>query len=264
MTTPYQRTRIATAVTGIVLALSAGHASGAAFALAEQAVMGLGNAFAGAAATAEDSNTVWFNPAGIARLYFPQVEAAMHVVTPSAKFNNQNSLPALGQQLGGTGGDAGSTAVVPNVYGTLPINDEWHVGIGVNVPFGLKTEYDDGWLGRFQALKSEIRTVNINPAIGWRATKDLWFGAGVSYQYLKATLTQNVNYTGALAQGYGQAAAAGVIPPESVLPLIGATSGLQSFLSQSADDYSWGWNVGAMYSFNGDANNDPGASRIGI
>ena len=264
MTTPYQRTRIATAVTGIVLALSAGHASGAAFALAEQAVMGLGNAFAGAAATAEDSNTVWFNPAGIARLYFPQVEAAMHIVTPSAKFNNQNSRPALGQQLGGTGGDAGSTAVVPNVYGTLPINDEWHVGIGVNVPFGLKTEYDDGWLGRFQALKSEIRTVNINPAIGWRATKDLWFGVGASYQYLKATLTQNVNYTGALAQGYGQAAAAGVIPPESVLPLIGATSGLESFLSQSADDYSWGWNVGAMYSFNGDANNDPGASRIGI
>ena len=30
-----------------------------------------------------------------------------------------------------------------------------HVGIGVNVPFGLKTEYDDGWLGRYQALKSE-------------------------------------------------------------------------------------------------------------
>jgi long-chain fatty acid transport protein len=264
MRTPFRRTHMFTALAGLALTLGAGQACGAAFALAEQNVMGLGNAFAGVAATAEDSNTVWFNPAGMARLYFPQIEAAVHFVTPSAKLSNQNSQAALGQPLGGTGGDAGSTAVVPNLYATTPINDEWHVGIGINVPFGLKTEYDDGWLGRFQALKSEIKTVNVNPAVGWRATKDLWFGVGASYQQLKATLTQNVNYTGALAQGYAQAAAAGVIPASAIPALISATSGLESFLSQTADDYSWGWNVGAMYSIGGDANNDNGAARFGI
>src|SRR6266576_3954251 len=99
-----------------------------------------------AAATAEDANTVWFNPAGLARLYFTQFEVAVHVITPSTKFNNVASQPALGQPLGGTGGDAGSTAVVPNFYATTSINDEWKVGIGINVPFGLKTEYNNGWL----------------------------------------------------------------------------------------------------------------------
>ena len=103
----------------------------------------------------------------------------------------------------------------PTSIASMAINDEWHVGIGINAPFGLKTEYDDGWLGRYQALKSDIKTINVNPAVGWRATKDFWLGAGASYQQFKATLTNNVNYTAALAQGYGQAAAAGLIPASS-------------------------------------------------
>jgi long-chain fatty acid transport protein len=119
-------------------------------------------------------------------------------------------------------------------------------------------------MGRYQALKSEIKTININPAIGWRATDRFWLGAGVNYQKFEATLTNNVNYSAALAQGYGQLAAAGQIPVSAVQSLIGATSGLDSFVSNTGDDWSWGWNIGAMLSFNGDANNDAGASRLGL
>ena len=72
MTAPFSRTRIATALAGVALALAGGQAFGSAFALAEQNVMGLGNAFAGAAAAAEDANTVWYNPASLARLNFTQ------------------------------------------------------------------------------------------------------------------------------------------------------------------------------------------------
>ncbi len=264
MTARFSRTRIATAVAGVVLALAGGQAFGSAFALAEQNVMGLGNAFAGAAATAEDANTVWHNPAGLARLNFTQVEQAIHVIVPSAKFQNANSQAALGQPLGGGGGDAGGAAFVPNLYGSMAINNQWHVGIGVNVPFGLKTDWDDGWLGRYQALKSEIKTINVNPSVSYKVTDTFWLGAGANYQHLSATLTNNVNYTGALAQGYALAAAGGQIPASSIPALIGATSGLDTFAKITGDDYAWGWNVGAMLSFNGDANNDVGASRIGL
>ena len=264
MNKAFRRTAVASAVSGIVLALGAGQAFGSAFALAEQNSLGLGNAYAGAAATAEDANTIWHNPAGLARLNFPQAEAAINVIIPSAKFQNANSLPALGQPLGGTGGDAGSAAFVPNLYASMPINDRIHIGVGVNVPFGLKTEYDNGWLGRYQALKSEIKTFNINPAFSWKVTDQFWVGAGANYQHFDATLTNNVNYTGALAQGYAAAAAAGQIPAASIPSLIGATSGLDTFAKVTGDDAAWGWNVGAMFSFNGDANNDPGAGRIGI
>ena len=43
-----------------------------------------------------------------------------------------------------------------------------HFGLGVNAPFGLKTDYDDGWIGRYQALKSQIKTINVNPALSGR------------------------------------------------------------------------------------------------
>ena len=264
MNNAFRRTAVASAVSGIALALSAGHAFGSAFALAEQSVMGLGNAFAGAAATAEDANTVWWNPAGLARLNLPQVEAAIHMVIPSAKFRNENSQNALLQPLGGTGGDAGSAAFVPNMYGSIAVNDALHLGIGVNVPFGLKTDYNDGWLGRYQALKSEVKTINVNPAFGWKVTPNFWLGAGANFQHFDATLTNNVNYSGALAQGYGQAAAGGQITPAQAAALSVATMGLDTFAKVTGDDSAWGWNVGAMLSINGDANNDPGAARIGL
>jgi len=205
---------------------------------------------------------VWFNPAGLARLNLPQVEGAIHVVIPSSKFQNANSQAAALQPLGGTGGDAGSAAFVPNLYGSIAVNDALHLGIGINVPFGLKTEYEDGWLGRYQALKSEVKTINVNPAFGWKVTPDFWVGAGANYQHFDATLTNDFNYSAALAQGYANPALGLTQPQQAALSA--ATAGLDSFAKVTGDDAAWGWNVGAMFSFNGDANNDPGAGRIGI
>ena len=265
MTAPFSRTRIATALAGVALALAGGQAFGSAFALAEQNVMGLGNAFAGAAATAEDANTVWHNPAGLARLNFPQVEQAIHVIIPSAKFQNANSQHALGQPLGGSGGDAGGAAFVPNLYGSMAINDQWHVGIGINVPFGLKTDWDDGWLGRYQALKSEIKTINVNPSVSYKVTKDVLAGRRSE---LSAHVKPRSPTTATTRPGWRRATASSPRParfPRSVIPaLIGATSGLDSFSKVTGDDYAWGWNVGMMYSFNGDPNLDVGAARIGL
>src|SRR5260370_9925823 len=55
MTTPAQRTRIAKAIAGITLGLAAGPAFSAAFALQENSGSGLGNAYAGGPAAAEDA-----------------------------------------------------------------------------------------------------------------------------------------------------------------------------------------------------------------
>jgi long-chain fatty acid transport protein len=129
-------------------------------------------------------------------------------------------------------------------------------------PFGLKTEYEDGWLGRYQALKSEVKTINVNPAFGWKVTPDFWVGAGANYQHFDATLTNDFNYSAALAQGYANPALGLTQPQQAALSA--ATAGLDSFAKVTGDDAAWGWNVGAMFSFNGDANNDPGAGRIGI
>ena len=243
-----ERTRVAAAVAGVVLAMGGTQAYAAGFALQENSGSGVGNAFAGGAASAEDASTIWANPAGMARLTSPQVAAAVHFITPSFKFHDEGSVAAAFQPLGGNGGDAGSLNVVPNLYVAVPINPQWSVGLGVNAPFGLVTEYDDNWIGRFQAVKSDIKTINVNPSISWRATPTFAVGVGVNWQRVDAELTSRVNYSGALAQAAGVAVQAGQLPPGLLPTVLAATPpGLETKVKVKGDDDAWGWNIGFLW-----------------
>ena len=241
----FRRTRLAAAVGSAVLSLAAGHAGvayGSAFALQEQSGSGLGNAFAGGAAAAEDASTIYFNPAGMSRLPGMQAVVAGSLICLQAKFSDNGSQPAALQTLGGNGGDAGSCAVVPALYFAAPINNQWSAGIGVNVPFGLKTEYDSDWIGRFQAVKSKIETINVNPAVSFKASDMVTIGGGANYQHIKAELTQRANYAGAIAQ----AAAIGQVPPAAAGPIVAAYAGAQSDVRINGNDGAWGWNIGVL------------------
>ena len=124
------------------------------------------------AATAEDASTVFYNPAGMSELRTMQFTVGGHMIDLSAKFSNSgSSIPIgatlIGSQPGGNGGEAGGISVVPNFYFVMPIGDRFNFGVGVNSPFGLKTEYDDNWIGRFQGIKSELTTYNINPSFSF-------------------------------------------------------------------------------------------------
>jgi long-chain fatty acid transport protein len=246
----FRRTPLAAAVGAALLSLSAGHALGAAFALQEQNASGLGHAYAGGAAAAEDVSTIFYNPAGLVRLRTTEAVVAGNVICFSAKFRDSGSQPAAFQPLGGTGGEAGTCAVVPNLYVGVPFTDKWSFGLGINVPFGLKTEYDSDWLGRFQAVESKIETININPALSWEPTKQLTVGAGVNWQRLKATLTKHVNFAGAFAQGVGGLVATGQLPASAAPVLIGSAFGLESDAKVTGNDSGWGWNVGVLWQAN--------------
>jgi long-chain fatty acid transport protein len=229
--------------------LAAGHAGfayGAAFALQEQSGSGLGNAFAGGAAVAEDASTIFTNPAGMSRLTNMQAVVAGSLICPQAKFSDNGSQAAAFQPLGGNGGDAGSCAGVPAMYLASPINQQWSVGIGVNAPFGLATEYDSDWIGRFQAVKSKIETINVNPAVSFKASDMVTIGGGANYQHLKVELTKRVNYAGAIGQAAQLAAAAGQIPAAAIPPILAAYAGAQSDAKITGNDGSWGWNIGVL------------------
>jgi long-chain fatty acid transport protein len=244
---PFRCTSIAAAVGGALLALAGGQAYGSAFALQEQSGSGLGNAFAGGAAAAEDASTVYWNPAGMSRMPGIQFAGAASLICPSNKFQNEQSQPAALQPLGGNGGDAGNCAGVPAVYLVVPYQKQWAFGIGVNVPFGLKTKYDSDWIGRFQAIESKLDTINVNPSLSWKPTDNFTVGAGVNWQRIKATLTKDVNYAGTIATAAQLAAAGGVIPPASVAPIVGAYAGSTSFVKVHGDDNAWGWDIGVLW-----------------
>ncbi len=186
-------------VAGALIAMS-GNAAASAFALIEQS-SGLGNAFAGGAAGAEDATTIFFNPAGMSRLKGKQVTVAGSLIQPSAKFSDTGSQVATAQTtLGGNGGDAGSLAFVPNTYMVMEVEPALRVGLGINAPFGLKTDYDPTWAGRFQAITSKIQTVNLNPSLAYQMNDSVSLGLGLNYQRISGDLSSAVNYT-ALSAG---------------------------------------------------------------
>ena len=126
----------------MALLLTSGSVHAAGFALMEQSVKGLGSAFAGGAAAAEDATTLFYNPAGMVRLPGEQASLGVHIIKTSFKFTNEGSThvltPLTGEGLtGNNGGDAGTWNAVPNGYCTANLGNGWAFGLGVNVPFGL-------------------------------------------------------------------------------------------------------------------------------
>ena len=228
-----------TAVLGATTFCSLAYGSG--FAIQEQSITGLGRAFAGSAAVAEDGSTIFFNPAGLTQLKQREVDAAINYIVPQSDFNNSGSrLPAI---LGsgpltsgsGSGDEAGKEAFVPNFYYVHPINDQIVLGLGVNAPFGLVTEYSESWPGRYHAVKSDLLTININPSVGYKVNDKFSLGFGVSLQYVDVQLTQMTDLGALMAMPQ---AADGKVRLE-------------------ADDWSWGYNFGLTYQLQE-------ATRLGI
>jgi long-chain fatty acid transport protein len=190
----------------------------AGFALIEQSGSGMGNAYAGAAAVAEDASTIYFNPAGMTYIEGTQVVGALHLIKPSGEFNNEGSVAGQGRPLGGEGGNIGDLNYVPNFYYKRDISDAVKFGLGINAPFGLKTEYDKDWLGRFQGIKSDLKTVNINPALAFKVNDQLSVGFGINAMWIQAELTSAVNLVAA-----------------------------ERTSKVKGDDWGFGYNLGAIY-----------------
>ncbi|HKU16433.1 MAG TPA: outer membrane protein transport protein [Steroidobacteraceae bacterium] len=228
----------------VLIPVTAG-ASG--FALLEQSASRLGTAFAGTAAAADDATTVFFNPAGMTALGAPEGVIAASGIDIGSEFRDGGSAPAFAQPLGGNGGDAGGWNFVPAGYFVVPAGDALAFGIGVNAPFGLKLVYDEGWIGRFQALHSEISTLNVNPSIAFRVGERISLGAGLNYQRLDAELTNDVNYSAVVAQGVQQLVVAGQLSPAAAAAIVGANAGLAGHARVRGDDDAWGFNVGALF-----------------
>ena len=187
------RRNLAALAVGAALAGMATGASAGGFAIGTQSGSGTGNAFAGGAAAADDASVAWYNPALMTLLPGMQVAGALHVLKPSFKFENTASTSPVGT---GEGGDGGDWAYVPNAFFTWGITPNLSFGLALNVPFGLKTEYDAGWRGQFTALKSEIKSVNLNPSVAYKVAPTVSIGAGLSYQKLEAELTKSAGALG--------------------------------------------------------------------
>ncbi|MGB5340279.1 MAG: outer membrane protein transport protein [Gammaproteobacteria bacterium] len=217
----------------VLLSFTATGAGAAGFALIEQSVSSMGNAYAGSGAIAQDASTVFFNPASMARLEGNQLSAGLHIVLPNSEFQGSaavnDPLAAFGADgdpiSGSNGGNGGETGVVPHFTYVRAVDERWKVGVGVNVPFGLSTKYNNDWLGRYSATESEIITVNINPTVSFRIDEHASIGFGVSAMYAKLILKNAIDF-GLLGGG--------------------ATGTADGKADLDVDDWGFGFNMGLL------------------
>lgn len=229
--------------TAVTVALGVGltaQAQASGFMIVEQNVREVGRSVAGASASSDGLGSMFFNAASITKYEGTQGAAALHIIIPSAEFSGSVSAPVYAAPISG-GGKTDEHGLVPNLYLVTDINDKMKFGLGINAPFGLVTEYDANWVGRYHAIRSDLKTININPTLGYRVNDRLSLGFGISAMYAEVELTQAVdNVLVCLGQGIPAVActAGGTISPG------GGSDGTAVL---EGDDWGFGFNLGLQY-----------------
>ena len=120
-------------IPALALVIFSSGAGASGFQLQEQSASGIGNAFAGSAAVAENASTIYFNPAGMTQLQDHEISGGLALVKPSFSFHDNGSN--VGNILGGAGdgGDAGGLAALPNGYLSWALSRDVYIGLGLAV-----------------------------------------------------------------------------------------------------------------------------------
>ena len=220
-----------------------------AFFIREQSAAAMGSAFADAAAGAGDPTYMFFNGAALGRQSGSSVAVVGTSVLSQARLRNGAARTFTGAPIAGNdGGDAGGFSAIPATYGTWDVSrdlgwsEEVRLGVAVNAPFGFETEYRDNWIGRYYAVQSRLRTINVNPIIAWLPFEGVSVAMGLQAQRIDAKLTNAIDF--------GSFGAASGVP--------GAVPGGQDgFAKLTGDDWGFGWTMGLLF--------EPGAgTRLGI
>ena len=229
MTTAFfKKSLIAAAVT-----LASTQTFAAAFQLNEHSASGLGRAYAGEAAIADNAAVLSRNPAAMTTFDKMALSVSGTYIKPDVDV--AGDIYAGPTKLAPSSeSDIAPDAFVPATYFIQPLNDQWAWGIGLFSNYGLSTEYSKTFPAGAGAGDTELLTFNINPNIAYRINSNFSVGAGVNAVYAQAELNR---YAGALAPGL--TAKTGV--PHNSDTAIAHLKG---------DTWGFGWNVGALYEIN--------------
>lgn len=213
--------KISLTAVAVTAALFSLNTQAAGFQVNEHSASGLGRAFAGEAAIADNASVLARNPAAMARFERAEVSGALSFIDPSIDIASKGSHGAPEQ----TYEDVAPFAAVPAGYFIQPVNDQLAWGVGIFSNYGFATEYPEG--AHFGALagNTDLITVNFNPNVSWRINDNFSIGAGVSLVYADAVLTRHF----------------GSLNPADPS---------QELLKLEGDTWEWGWNIGALWELN--------------
>ncbi|VVN37424.1 Long-chain fatty acid transport protein [Pseudomonas fluorescens] len=167
------------------------------FAINEQSISGMGTGFAGRSSTADDASTVFGNPAGMARIKREQVTGGAAFLDAHTDISDARSTP----RAGSNDGDMVPFIAVPMGYYVKPIDDNWAFGVGVYAPFGLVTDYENGFAGRYFGTKSDVKIVTVQPTMSYAFNDKVSIGFGPTINRIDGKLESNLSLDPRAADG---------------------------------------------------------------
>jgi long-chain fatty acid transport protein len=233
---------------GIAGVLAFGSADASGFQIRENSVKNMGRANAGTTVAWGDASVVLNNPAAMANLDKTTLQADVTVIDLTADFDGTGTS-AVGSPLhGGNGGDPGEATPVPAIAAVFPLSgslDNVTLGASISAPFGLKTEYDPSWIGRYNAITSDVKTIDLTLSAAIAFSEKLSVGVGVIYQHADVTLSNAVDFGTQLC-----ALSAPVVPGVSncaipAYPFHPESS--DALATVKGDDNDWGFVFGVQF-----------------
>ncbi|MEW6003707.1 MAG: outer membrane protein transport protein [Stygiobacter sp.] len=147
--------------------------------------MSLAGAFTG---LANDPSALFFNGAGITQLNGTHLMFGATIIKPSASFRGPS--PSITEYK------MKDQLFNPiNVYVTHQVNDHLYLGLAVNNQYGLGTEWEKTWPGRFLAIKTDLKTFYFTPTIAIKFYDNLSMSFGLVYALGDVTINRNAEVT---------------------------------------------------------------------
>lgn len=202
-----------------------------AFALNEQNAKDLGTSYAGAASSAEDASTGYYNPAGLTRLGQEQIAVSGVYINSHTTQSATRATATNGTVLGAGSAKGNDQSVIPALHYAKRIDENWMFALNIASPFGLKNNFKVTDFNRYMGTRAELRTVDIGPSLAYGFNNGFSIGAGVDALYAQAKLDTRTGSGNTLTDG---------------------------FLENTASDWGVGYHAGILYEFN-DCN-----TRLGV
>jgi len=190
----FRKTAVSVAVFSVLLSLPA---QSEGYKLFEQSVSSMGNAYAGRGAQITDASLVYSNPAAITQLEGAQLSTGLNLIGAKTHYRNAQAQSANGQSvIGRSEGENSLNELIPFVFYSNKMSDRLSWGIGFYVPFGLSSDYDNDFAGRYFADETAIEVLSLQPSIGYQLSEQWSIGMGISLNRADGTLSKYKDHSG--------------------------------------------------------------------
>ena len=230
-----QKTLFNKTALAVAVAIVSTSAWSAGFQLNEFSSSGLGRAYSGEGAIADDAGNASRNPALIMMFDRPTFSAGAIFVDPGVDITGRSPS---GASLNSD--NIAPTAWVPNLHFVAPINDQFGWGASVTSNYGLATEFNNDYAAGAYGGKTDLETLNLNLSGAYRLNSNWSFGVGFDAVYAKAKIERYAGDLGKIVAG------SGALPPPLAQQVAGIPADTQiAYLK--GDEWGFGWNAGILY-----------------